>query len=193
MYSHGMGTREKLIESMRELLWVRGYVGTSPKAVQQLSGAGQGSMYHHFSGKPDLALAAIQRNVEQMRAMIEAQLSGEGSAFQHIEAFLLRERDVLRGCRFGRLTQDPDILADPLLRKPLDETFDWLRKRLSEVFAEGQMHGEFIAGINGNDVGTAIIGALQGGYVLSKAAGSEEPFHSAIRGILSMLASLRSV
>jgi hypothetical protein len=63
---------------------------------------------------------------------------------------------------------------------------------LSEVFTEGQTHGEFVAGLNGDDVATTIVGALQGGYVLSKAAGSEEPFHSAIRGVLSMLASLQS-
>ena len=36
----------------------RGYAGTSPKAIQERSGAGQGSMYHHFHGKPDLALVA---------------------------------------------------------------------------------------------------------------------------------------
>jgi AcrR family transcriptional regulator len=192
MYSGDMDTRERLIESMQELLWNRGYVGTSPKAVQQLSGAGQGSMYHHFSGKPDLALAAIRRSAEQSKEMNEASLSGKGSAFQRIEAFLLREREVMRGCRLGRLTQDPDILANPLLRQPLDEAFDWLRKRLAEVFAEGQAQGEFVAGINSEDVVTAIIGIVQGGYVLSRAAGSEEPFHSAIRGALGMLASLRS-
>ena len=61
MYSHGMDTRELLIESTRELLWERGYVGTSPEAIQQRAGAGQGTD-HHFDGKHDLALAAIERN-----------------------------------------------------------------------------------------------------------------------------------
>src|SRR3954468_17749100 len=57
MYSPFMSTPERLIESTRELLWERGYVGTSPKAILERSGAGQGSMYHHFKGgKPDLAL-----------------------------------------------------------------------------------------------------------------------------------------
>ena len=37
-------TRDRLIDSTRELLWDRGYVGTSPKAIQELSGAGQGSI-----------------------------------------------------------------------------------------------------------------------------------------------------
>ena len=53
-----MDTRDQLIDSTRELLWERGYVGTSPKAIQQRAGAGQGSMYHHFAGKKELALAA---------------------------------------------------------------------------------------------------------------------------------------
>src|SRR4051812_44423200 len=54
---HRMSTSDRLVETTRELLWERGYVGTSPKAIQQRSGVGQGSMYHHFGGKPDLALA----------------------------------------------------------------------------------------------------------------------------------------
>ena len=68
MYSPAMSTPERLIESTRELLWERGYVGTSPKAILERSGAGQGSMYHHFKGgKPDLALAAIRRTAEELR------------------------------------------------------------------------------------------------------------------------------
>ena len=69
-----MSTPERLIESTRELLWERGYVGTSPKAIQEHAGAGQGSMYHHFKGKPDLALAAIRRTAEELRATAEGVL-----------------------------------------------------------------------------------------------------------------------
>lgn len=68
MYGHRMSTRERLVESARDLLWERGYVGTSPKAILERAGAGQGSMYHHFTGKSDLALAAITRTAEEMRA-----------------------------------------------------------------------------------------------------------------------------
>ncbi len=76
-----MGTNEtsdRLVEATRELLWERGYVGTSPKAVQQAAGAGQGSMYHHFAGKRDLALAAIRRTAGEMDAAAGAVLEGGG-------------------------------------------------------------------------------------------------------------------
>ena len=72
MYSLRMSTSEstsdRLIESTRELLWERGYVGTSPKAILERSGAGQGSMSPHFNGQPDLALAALRRTAEELRA-----------------------------------------------------------------------------------------------------------------------------
>src|SRR5690242_5436560 len=58
-------TAERLIRSTQELLWERGYVGTSPKAIQQRAEAGQGSMYHHFTGKPDLARQAIRRSAQE--------------------------------------------------------------------------------------------------------------------------------
>src|SRR5579871_2929263 len=48
-----MTTRDRLVESAQALLWERGYVAMSPKAVQERSGAGQGSMYHHFKGKAE--------------------------------------------------------------------------------------------------------------------------------------------
>jgi AcrR family transcriptional regulator len=59
MYTADMSTEERLISAARDLLWERGYVGTSPRAIQRHAEAGQGSMYHHFSGKHDLARQAI--------------------------------------------------------------------------------------------------------------------------------------
>src|SRR4051812_29516386 len=137
MYSAVMTTPDRLIETTRELLWERGYVGTSPKAIQQRAEVGQGSMYHHFTGKPDLALAAIGRTADEMRAKAEAQFDGPGTAVERITAYLRRERDVLKGCPIGGLTQDPDVLADPALRAPVAETLAWLQRRLARLLAEG--------------------------------------------------------
>lgn len=187
-----MTTSERLIESARELLWERGYVGTSPKAIQQRAGAGQGSMYHHFTGKPDLALAAIRRTAEEMRATAEASLSGPGAAYDRVRGYLLRERDVLRGCPIGRLTMDPDVIADPVLRQPVDETLDWLRGRLADVLAEGRERGEFTAGLDPAGTASAVVATVQGGYVLARAAGSAAPFDSAVEGLLALLTAYRA-
>ncbi|MCX4986686.1 TetR/AcrR family transcriptional regulator [Streptomyces sp. NBC_00572] len=187
MYSALMSTSERLIEATRELLWERGYVGTSPKAIQQAAGAGQGSMYHHFAGKPDLALAAIRRTAEELGAAAEAVLSGEGTAYARIEAYLLRERDVLRGCPVGRLTMDPDVIADPVLRAPIDEVLGRLRARLAEVVQEGLDSGELHGPGDADDIAATVVATVQGGYVLARATGSRAPFDSAVRGLSSLL------
>ncbi|MFW6695095.1 TetR/AcrR family transcriptional regulator [Streptomyces sp. MAR4 CNX-425] len=183
-----MSTRERLIASTRELLWERGYVGTSPRAVLQRADVGQGSMYHHFSGKQDLALAAIRRTADELRAQAEAQFAAPGTAVARITAYLRRERDVLKGCPIGRLTQDPDVMADPALRAPVDETFDWLRHRLTTVLAEGRDAGELNAAMDPAKTASTVVAVLQGGYVLARAADSTEPFEHAVTGVLELLA-----
>jgi len=184
-----MGTRDQLIDSSRELLWERGYVGTSPKAIQQRAGAGQGSMYHHFTGKADLALAAIRRNAAEVRADAEAVFAGPGTAPERIERYLRRERDVLRGCRVGRLAHDPDIVADAALRQPVEETFGWLRGRLAAVLAEGQSRGELAAGFDPVAVAATVAAVVQGGYALARAANDPATFHHAVDGVVQLLAA----
>ncbi|MGW1178040.1 TetR/AcrR family transcriptional regulator [Kitasatospora sp. NPDC002543] len=186
-----MSTQDRLIESTQALLWERGYVGTSPKAVQQRSGVGQGSMYHHFTGKPDLAAAALRRSAEQLRGVAEADLAAPGTAYDRIAAYLVRDRDVLRGCPIGRMAQDPEVAADPLLRTPVQETFDWLRGRIAGLVAEGRTAGEFDPGVDPADTAAAVVAVVQGGYVLARAADSAEPFEQAVRGALGLLAAHR--
>jgi AcrR family transcriptional regulator len=188
MYSEVVDTRERLIESTRELLWERGYVGTSPKAIQERAGAGQGSMYHHFHGKLDLALAAISRSAEELRGRAEAALSGPGTVVERITAYLRREREALRGCPVGRLTQDPEVMADGLLREPVKETFAWLTDRLAGLLTEGRATGELDDRLDPVTVATALVAVLQGGYVLARAADSVEVYAKAIDGALGLLA-----
>ncbi|MFD7923076.1 TetR/AcrR family transcriptional regulator [Streptomyces sp. NPDC059740] len=184
-----MDTAQRLIESTRELLWERGYVGTSPKAIQQRSGVGQGSMYHHFEGKPALALAALEATAQEMRAAAEAQFAAEGTAVQRITSYLRREREVLRGCPVGRLTQDPDVMADPVLRRPVQETFGWLRERIAQVLRQGVERGELSRRLDPATTASTVVAVLQGGYVLARAAESPAPFDEAVDGVLALLAA----
>ncbi|MER7727004.1 TetR/AcrR family transcriptional regulator [Streptomyces sp. NPDC096323] len=183
-----MTTSDRLIEATRELLWERGYVGTSPKAIQQQAGAGQGSMYHHFAGKPDLALAAIRRTAEELRGAAGQVLDAPGSAYERIAGYLLRERDVLRGCPVGRLTMDPEVIASEELRAPVDETIAWLRGRLASIVQEGLDRGEFARPLVPGDIAASVVATVQGGYVLARASGSTDAFDAAVRGLLALLA-----
>ncbi|WP_346110449.1 TetR/AcrR family transcriptional regulator [Nonomuraea maheshkhaliensis] len=183
-----MDTRERLIQSTRELLWERGYVGTSPKAIQERAGAGQGSMYHHFRGKPDLARAAIDRSATELRDRAQAAFTGPGTALEQVAAYLRRERDALKGCPVGRLTQDPDVMKDPELREPIERTFSWLTGRLTESLTRARDDGDLGAGLDPAATATALVAVVQGGYVLARATGSAAAYAQAVEGALALLA-----
>nr|WP_196791244.1 TetR/AcrR family transcriptional regulator [Motilibacter aurantiacus] len=175
---------------MQELLWERGYVGTSPRAVQERAGAGQGSMYHHFSGKADLAATALERTARDLSAGTEAALSGPGTPMERITANLTRERDVLRGCRVGRMTHDPDVVASDTLRAPIDEAFRWVRGRYADVLAEAVAAGELPDTVDPEQLAATLTAVVQGGYVLARASGDPEDFARAVDGALALLRGL---
>src|SRR4051812_27339096 len=110
MYDGVVTTKDRLVTAMRELMWERGYTGTSPRAVLERAGVGQGSMYHHFAGKQELASEALNRNGRDLRAAGEAVFDGPGSVLERITAYLRRERPVLMGCPIGRMTEDAEVI-----------------------------------------------------------------------------------
>jgi len=182
-----MTTRDRLVQSAQQLLWERGYVAMSPRAIQSRSGAGQGSMYHHFKGKADLAEAAIHQSAAAFKEGAERWLGAAGTPMERIRGYMLRSREALKGCQIGKLTQDPEIASNEQLRKPLDETFLWLQARLEGVIEEALVAKEVSADVNAAEMAAMLIATIQGGYVLASAAGSPEPFHKAIRGALGLL------
>jgi len=64
--------REDLLKAAKKLLWERGYEATSPRDIQEASGAGQGSFYHHFNGKLDLAATALEEVSAEMQELATA-------------------------------------------------------------------------------------------------------------------------
>jgi TetR/AcrR family transcriptional repressor of nem operon len=190
MYSSAVNARDRLVTSTQELLWERGYLGTSPRAIQERAGAGQGSMYHHFTGKADLALTALRRTADAERAGAEQLLGGGGTALERLTGYLRRQRDVLKGCPVGRHAADPELIADPQLRAVLEETFDWLRGRLADVVVEGQRADELRTDADPAAVAAAVVAIVQGGYVLARSAGRPEAFDQATEGAVQLLGAL---
>jgi AcrR family transcriptional regulator len=146
-------------------------------------------MYHHFTGKADLARHALEATAARMRDQLDLLLPLEQAGLPDIARYLKRHRDVLRGCRIGRMTQDHEVLADAALRRPLAETFEWLQVRLTAILARAQARREFDRRLDPKAIAATIVATLQGGYVLARAAASVEPFNRAIDGVVSLLAA----
>jgi AcrR family transcriptional regulator len=180
-------TRDRLIDSTRELLWERGYAATSPRAILDRAGAGQGSMYHHFTGKEDLAATAMRATAQDLLARAETDLAG-GTAFERLTGYLLRRREVLLGCPVGRMAGDADVLESAALHEVVATTFDRLRAHLVAIIGDGP---EFGGVTDPAEIADTVLAVVQGGYVLARAAGDPAPFDRAVRGAVTMLDHLR--
>ncbi|MFC4556556.1 TetR/AcrR family transcriptional regulator [Georgenia faecalis] len=181
-----MSARDQLTAAMAELLWERGYAATSPRDVMARAGVGQGSMYHHFGGKHDLAVEAFSAVAEEMAAA-SSPLDGDGSPLERMKRYLAIPRAGTRGCRVGRMTQDPQVVADPELLAVVAGAFDAMLARWERAIAEAVTAGELPASTVPADLARTLSAVLQGGYVLARAKGSQEPMDAAVRGALSLL------
>jgi TetR/AcrR family transcriptional repressor of nem operon len=179
-------SREQLVETMSELMWERGYADTSPRAVRDRSGVGQGSLYHHFPTKRDLALAALERNVADLLPGA-ADLDGPGDPLARIEAYLLRPRDALKGCKVGRMTQDPQVREDPALLAPVARAFAQVHGSWARVLGEAVAAGQLRDDLDPDRLAHTLMAVLQGGYVLAMAQQDPGPFDEARAGALDLL------
>lgn len=80
-------------------------------------------------------------------------------------------------------------MADQELRRPVEDAFAAVRRRLAEVVDEGRRSGELDPSVDPVAVATALLAVLQGGYVLDRATGSADTYTQAVEGILALFAS----
>ncbi|WP_165962658.1 TetR/AcrR family transcriptional regulator [Occultella glacieicola] len=176
-------SRERLVAAARDLYASQGVGATSPRQVLAASGVGQGSLYHHFPAKHDLALAAVSATVADSLAAATGELGGDRPALDRLRAYLERPRDTANGCRIGRLTSDQTVMSDAELAAQVGSYFSGLVECLTEVFVEaGVPDGA------ASDRAYAALAIVQGGYVLARALADPTAMQRAVRGFVSMLA-----
>ena len=181
-----MSSRDQLTGAMAELLWERGYAATSPRDVMARAGVGQGSMYHHFSGKHELAVEALSAVTGDATGE-SSLLEGEGSPLERMKRYLSLPRPGTRGCRVGRMTQDPQVVTDAELITIVADAFDTMLGRWEQAIAAAIAAGELPASIVPADLARTLAAVIQGGYVLARAKGEQGPMDAAIRGAVSLL------
>ena len=180
----GARTRERLVSAAQDLYAERGVAATTPRQVWEHSGVGQGSLYHHFPTKHALAVAAISRTGEQTLAKARADLDGTEPALERLAGYLSRPRDAVAGCRVGRLTSDPMVMAEPELQEPVRDYFTGLIDLVTELFVETGASGE-----TARRRAMVAVAIIQGGYVLSRALDDPTPMETAVAGFLDLVAS----
>jgi AcrR family transcriptional regulator len=178
--------RDDLLKAAKKLLWERGYEATSPRDIQEASGAGQGSFYHHFEGKLALAVAALEEVSAEMCASATGSMDAEASGRDRVTRYLLQSRDGLKGCRLGRFAGDAGI-NEPELRAPIERYFSVLERYLANALSDAQRTGELTSKCKPKDLATMLVAIVQGGFVLSRIHRDKDAINRATAAALALL------
>jgi TetR/AcrR family transcriptional repressor of nem operon len=159
--------REDLVQAAKKLMCQRGYEAVSPRDLLDESGAGQGSFYHHFRGKQELAMAALEEVASEMQASAHAILEAGPTPLKSVNAYLGLPRDGLKGCRMGRFANEASIVDTPL-RAPIENYFRDLQATLADALRAAQGAGELANHLDAEELALTLIAVIQGGFVLSR-------------------------
>jgi TetR/AcrR family transcriptional regulator, transcriptional repressor for nem operon len=178
--------RDDLLQAAKKLLWERGYDATSPRDIQDESGAGQGSFYHHFEGKLDLAATALDEVSVEMRELASRLLDDRVPGLERVARFLEQSRDGLKGCRMGRFAGEAAI-AETKLRTPIKQYFDHLQGLLTSALDDARKAGQLEATIEPADLAAMVVAVVQGGFVLSRVHRDKHAINRATSAAMALL------
>jgi AcrR family transcriptional regulator len=179
--------RTELLDAAKALLWEHGYERMSPRKVLERSGAGHGSLYHHFPTKRALAAAALGEIERELIASAGRALGGDAPPLDRLRAWLALERDGLKGCRLGRLANDVEVLGADELRATLAAYFDAVLFLVEAALDEARRRDELPGRIVPEEIAAALVATVQGGYVLSRALNDADAILRATRGATALL------
>ncbi len=185
-------SKQDILDAAKSLLWRDGYASMSPRKVMDASGAGQGSLYHHFRSKAALAEAALDAIADELIASAELLFTTDLPPMDLIGAYLTLERDGLKGCRLGRLANETEVLGDPSLQARLHSYFVRIEALLSASLRAAQADGTLPASLNVADTAALLAASVQGGFLLSRAKADREDVARATRGAWALLQASQS-
>lgn len=183
--------RDKIVEAAKDLIWERGFENMSPRDVMDRSGAGQGSLYHHFRSKQALAAAALDEMKAEEMAAVDAIFDPALPPLERVARYLSRERKMLQGCRLARIANEGAIENDDL-RAPVAAYLDHITGLIGASLAEAQARGEFAPDVDARQVGATLMAIVEGGFVLARVHWDEERMREVLSGAALFVERLRT-
>ncbi len=168
-------TRDRILTATTELFRRHGYNGTSLKQITAAAGAPTGSLYHFFPGGKDaLAEAVLVTSGAaylELFVMIADAAADPAQAITDFfdgAAMLLEETDFIDACPIGTVAREVASTNEPL-RLASDAVFEsWIDEATNRCVAAGLPPDE------AREMAITMIGAIEGGFLLTRAARDPE-------------------
>ena len=169
----GEETREKILMRAARLFNEKGYFGASLSDIMRATGLQKGGLYNHFESKEKLALEAFDFALKAITRRFEEGLAGKTNAADRLVAMLevfcrnATDPPVPGGCIIMNTAIESDD-AHPALRDRARKAMDQWRANICRIVTNGIQKGEIHSTADPEQVASLIIGAMEGGVMLSK-------------------------
>ncbi len=173
-------TRESILTAAAELMRRKGYGAVGMKDIAEASGAPIGSLYHHFRGGKVQIVREALVNAGQAYALLIPSIVDEYSDLgAAIEGVFTQAAEDMAATGFANMCPVASIAAE------IADTVEELRETSAGVFTDwvdggtAYFHARGLDEPRAREVTLALIGALEGAFVLARTLRSAEPLLAA--------------
>ena len=177
-------TRDRLIETARELFHAQGFASTGMAQLLRQAGVGSGSLYHFFRTKEDLLLAVLERYEEMLWPVLLQPVADRfPDPIERIFGLLDRYRDLLvesefrYGCPIGNLALELDEFHPEAVEK-VEANFAGWRDAVADWLTEAAP--TLPEGTEPADLATFVLTVMEGGVMQSRTRKEIEPFDRSV-------------
>lgn len=172
--------RTKILEEALRLFAHNGYGSTSVREIAERSGVTKPTLYYHFGNKEGLFRAIVQTRLDQLGALVDAAVRGDGSPLARLRTFFeayvggaLLDLDTLRffmtcglpssgerppldviGRHLQSLGAITEVVRQGIAAGELREDLD---PRLATIGLVGAVNLHLVAAVNGAELGAATV------------------------------------
>ncbi|HTU71399.1 MAG TPA: TetR/AcrR family transcriptional regulator [Candidatus Baltobacteraceae bacterium] len=190
----GQGTRDRIVAAAAALIQERGVAGTSTEDVREAAGVSSSQLYHYFRDKMSLVRAVIAYLTD---AVLGAQADFLGdldsiAALRQWRDLLVRIQRGLHcegGCPLGTLASQLAETA-PTARLDLELAFAWWEEGIGSGLRAMHDRGELRRDVDPAKLATALLGAVQGGLILTQVRRDTAPLEASVDTMLDYIESL---
>ena len=177
-------TRQRILESARDLIYSRSYSDVGVAAICQRAGVKKGSFYHFFPSKQELTLAVIDVYFVEYKEQIFAQafapdLPPLERLGRFVELAYRFQKEIANtlghtlGCPFGNLAAEMST-RDESIRRKVEQVFAQLESRFAATLYEAAGRGDLGAEVDIEATAKAMFAYIEGIMLMAKTRNDPE-------------------
>ena len=188
----GEATKNRIVETARELFYLQGFSNTSVDDIIKKSGVKKGNLYFYFKSKDALGYAVLNRFTEDFMERHQHFAAKPGRPLQKIYRMLdrmernLRERNCRGGCPFGNFAIEMSDIHEGF-RKRVEKVFDVWTDQLQEILDAAKLDGEIHRSLDTQALAQLLVAAMEGATMLAKTKKDTKAFRNCARSLRALL------